>query len=96
MTAGERAIWAAAFVSAYNEHVERSTRLDSYGTLVPSARRLALAPAMAASDAARMVRAAREALPKLVETLKPDHPSTTETIEMLREMLGVTDGDPYR
>lgn len=97
MTAGERAIWAAAFVEAYTRRMHDATRLDTQsGAVVPNDRLAARAPAFAALDAARMVRIARDTLPKLDGAeMKPSHEELRrEAADMLREMLGAE--LPYR
>lgn len=100
MTPGERAIWAAAFVEAYNSRVRDAVRMDpATGAFLPNDRLAAFVPLMAIEDAARLVRIARESLPKMIAAnVKPAYEEThREATDMLREMLGVdASGNPYR
>lgn len=86
MTQGERSIWAAAFVESLREFAKDAARNTELGLRVS-----AHVPARAAIDAARAVRTARSALPKLIEmpVSRPEwQEARDESIEMLREMLG--------
>lgn len=92
-------IWAAAFVDAYNRGMQDAVRLDPTGTFVRSERAAAFVPALAVQEAARLVRIARDTLPKLAAAdVKLSHEEFhRETVDMLRDMLGVdANGAPYR
>lgn len=99
MTAGERAIWAAAYIDALHKH-RRPMYLDpntGEPTMEGPPSRNGLL--LAALDAAEVVRQARKTL-ALAATLKPKPGSETyvnEAMDMLRDMLGVDpNGAPYR
>lgn len=99
MTPGERMIWAAAFVESYNRRMGQAVRLDAYGTPQRSERAAAFVPMQAITDAASLVRIAREVLPKMAAAeVKPGREQQiSDALAMLREMLGVDpSGSPYR
>lgn len=87
LTAGERAIWATAFVTSVQESYEAVSRVPELGPsrIDPYVR--------AAVDAARTVRAARSVLAKLTTMPVKDayQAQRTEEITMLQDMLGVTE-----
>jgi hypothetical protein len=95
MTAGERAIWAAAYVDEIREAREAAASNARAG-LQP----LRLDPYVrAVIQAGRAVQAARRALPKLIEQPVDEkwREERDSEIAMLRDMLGIdTNGTPYR
>lgn len=100
MTPGERMIWAAAFVAAYNQRMADAVRLDAQtGALVHNERAAAFVPSLAVMDAARLVQVARDTLLKIAAAdVKPGREQIVqEALSMLREMLGIdAAGAPYR
>jgi len=87
MTAGERAIWAAAFTDSVRQSYEAVSRVPELCTSRIDAH------VRAAVDAARTVRAARSALAKLAAMPVKEgwQAQRAEEIDMLRAMLGVTE-----